>query len=132
MRSQAFKQNELSGKSDVHLEDVLCHKIGRRLFHNFLKKEFSDENLEFWVECENFKTLSNTKQSKHAAKIYQKYVAENSPMEVNIDGPTRTFLAADVTCPSSEMFNEAQRQIFKLMQLDSFPRFVSFIRENSE
>ena len=33
--------------------------MGLRVFTEFLQKEFSQENIQFWVECEKFKALSD-------------------------------------------------------------------------
>ena len=33
-----------------------------RLFQEFLKKEFSEENLVFWIACEQYKKIGNLEQ----------------------------------------------------------------------
>jgi regulator of G-protein signaling len=33
--------------------------MGLFVFTEFLKKEFSQENIQFWIECEKFKKLSD-------------------------------------------------------------------------
>lgn len=59
--------------------------VGLPAFATFLKSEFSEENIEFWMACEDYKKMAS--QENLAAKandIYDKYVAVNSPREVCI------------------------------------------------
>ena len=51
-------------------------------FHGFLEDEFSEENLDFWSDVEAYKKSSSKKQVESARKIFQKYVATDSPQEV--------------------------------------------------
>lgn len=54
------------------------------MFRTFLKGEFSDENVDFWIECEEFRKMKEGKKStiQKAHSIYSKYIAEQSPKEV--------------------------------------------------
>ena len=54
---------------------------GLELFRDFLRTEFSDENVEFWVACEEYKQLK-TNYSPIAQRIYSDYVAIQAPREV--------------------------------------------------
>jgi regulator of G-protein signaling len=36
--------------------------MGLYVFTEFLKKEFSQENIQFWIACENFKKLSDQEE----------------------------------------------------------------------
>lgn len=54
------------------------------LFRLFLQREFSEENIEFWLACEEYKKLSSAaKQLPKAKQIYNEYVAVQAPKEVN-------------------------------------------------
>jgi len=56
---------------------------GRELFGEFLRNEFSDENLEFWLECERFRACEDDQQLAVVARqIYQDFVAPNAPRQV--------------------------------------------------
>ena len=44
------------------LERLLNDEIGLHVFTEFLKKEFSQENIQFWVECEKLKKLTDLEQ----------------------------------------------------------------------
>ena len=50
------------------------HVDGIRLFEDFLKSEFSEENIQFWKACEHFKTVPDHMVEKEATIIYEEYI----------------------------------------------------------
>uniref|UniRef100_A0A5F9C498 Regulator of G-protein signaling 8 n=1 Tax=Oryctolagus cuniculus TaxID=9986 RepID=A0A5F9C498_RABIT len=62
---------------------LLAHKYGVAAFRAFLKTEFSEENLEFWLACEDFKkTRSAAKLASRAHRIFEEFVDVQAPREV--------------------------------------------------
>lgn len=57
---------------------------GSALFHAFLTREFCEENIEFWMACEDFKKVKPNKMSSKAKKIYDDFLAVKAPKEVSI------------------------------------------------
>lgn len=56
---------------------------GLAAFHSFLQSEFSDENIEFWMSCEDFKKTKNpVKMATKAKKIYEDFIQADGPKEV--------------------------------------------------
>lgn len=55
---------------------------GRTAFANFLKSEFSEENMDFWVTCDDYKKTAPSKLAAKAMQIYQQYVEADAPNEV--------------------------------------------------
>lgn len=56
---------------------------GLAMFRSFLRSEFSEENIEFWVACEDFKkTKSPMKMAVKARKIYEDFIQTEGPREV--------------------------------------------------
>ena len=55
---------------------------GRQVFTNFLRSEFSEENIEFLNACKEFKQLSPAKMAAKAKLIFVKYVETDSPKQV--------------------------------------------------
>lgn len=54
-------------------------------FRAFLKTEFSEENLEFWLACEEFKKIrSATKLATRAHCIFDEYICSEAPKEVSV------------------------------------------------
>lgn len=60
---------------------------GLATFRNFLKSEYSDENIEFWLTCEDYKKIkSSFRMSSRAKKIYEQFIKAESPKEVKQAG----------------------------------------------
>ncbi|KAF5920244.1 hypothetical protein HPG69_010648 [Diceros bicornis minor] len=100
-------------------------------FKSFLKSEFSEENLEFWIACENYKKIkSPDKMAEKAKKIYEEFIQAEAPKEVgpdgevNIDHFTKDITMKNLVEPSLSSFDVAQKRIHALMEKDSLPRFV--------
>ncbi|MBN3316139.1 RGS4 protein, partial [Atractosteus spatula] len=107
------------------LESLVNNEDGLAAFTTFLKSEFSDENIEFWMACEEYKkTTSQTKLASKAKKIYDLYIAVESEKEVNLDSSTREETRKNIEDPKITCFDEAQKKIFLLMEKDSYRRFL--------
>uniref|UniRef100_A0A8C3BM98 Regulator of G-protein signaling 16 n=1 Tax=Cairina moschata TaxID=8855 RepID=A0A8C3BM98_CAIMO len=106
-------------------DQLLKSKNGVTAFHTFLKTEFSEENLDFWLACEDFKkTRSKTKLASKANRIFEEFVQSEAPREVNIDHETREITRKNLSGATSACFNEAQAKTRTLMEKDSYPRFL--------
>ncbi|XP_006250077.1 regulator of G-protein signaling 8 isoform X1 [Rattus norvegicus] len=104
---------------------LLSHKYGVAAFRAFLKTEFSEENLEFWLACEEFKkTRSTAKLVTKAHRIFEEFVDVQAPREVNIDFQTREATRKNMQEPSLTCFDQAQGKVHSLMEKDSYPRFL--------
>lgn len=56
---------------------------GMKIFQAFLKSEFSDENIEFWLVCEDYKKIkSSFKMSCRAKMIFKRYIQAEAVREV--------------------------------------------------
>ncbi|PIO34321.1 hypothetical protein AB205_0211660, partial [Aquarana catesbeiana] len=94
----------------VSFERLLQDPIGVRYFTEFLKKEFSEENILFWQACEYFSRVPAHDKNE-------------ATTPVNIDSQAQ--LADDIlNAPHPDMFKEQQLQIFNLMKFDSYTRFL--------
>ncbi|XP_061620479.1 regulator of G-protein signaling 12 [Phyllopteryx taeniolatus] len=107
-------------------ERLLQDPVAVRYFSEFLKKEFSEENILFWQACEYFSHVPATDKkqlSQRAGEIYNSFLSSKATMPVNIDSQAQ--LADDVlTSPRPDMFKTQQLQIFNLMKFDSYSRFL--------
>ncbi|XP_062333668.1 regulator of G-protein signaling 12b isoform X2 [Osmerus eperlanus] len=110
----------------VCFERLLQDPVGVRYFSEFLKKEFSEENILFWEACEFFSHVpeNDKKQlSQRAREIYNSFLSSKATTPVNIDSQAQ--LADDIlNAPRPNMFKEQQLQIFNLMKFDSYTRFL--------
>ncbi|XP_068604675.1 regulator of G-protein signaling 13-like [Brachionichthys hirsutus] len=107
------------------LERLLSSKYGEKIFRSFLKSEFSDENVEFWLVCEDYKKIgSSFRMSSRARTIFKRYVQPEAVREINIDHKTRDSIRRNVKAPTAVCFDDAQRIVYSLMERDSYPRFL--------
>lgn len=103
---------------------VMNSEMGRIVFTSFLRSEFSQENADFWIACEDYKKTPPSKLATKAKQIYQQYIEADAPNEVNLDAATREKTRRDVECGSPSCFDEAQKMIYNLMEKDSYRRFL--------
>ena len=68
---------------NVGFEKLLSTKAGRELFGSFLEKEFSSENLKFWIACEDVKQIKEAAQfSQQVEAIFNKFIDPSALDEV--------------------------------------------------
>ena len=58
------------GRWAFSILDLLKDPAGLDEFHKFLQKEFSAENLEFWLSCRKLKSLPNAEVKTRVAEIF--------------------------------------------------------------
>ncbi|XP_042897851.1 regulator of G-protein signaling 20 isoform X2 [Parasteatoda tepidariorum] len=98
---------------------------GRQIFREFLRLEYSEENILFWQACEDLKREKNPEIVEEKARsIYEDYVSILSPKEVSLDSKVREIVNKNMKQPTTDTFDEAQFQIYTLMHRDSYPRFL--------
>lgn len=100
---------------------------GRFYFRDFLRSEYSEENMLFWLACEELKNeLQNPEIVEEKARdIYKDYISILSNKEVSLDSRVREVIDRNMVDPNPYTFNEAQLQIYTLMHRDSYPRFLN-------
>ncbi|XP_036210828.1 regulator of G-protein signaling 18 [Myotis myotis] len=106
-------------------DKLLSHKDGLETFTRFLKTEFSEENIEFWMACEDFKKSKDRQQMMLKAKaIYEKFIQNDAPQEVNLDFHTKELIVKSIAQPTLHSFDAAQSRVYQLMEQDSYTRFL--------
>ncbi|XP_075065293.1 regulator of G-protein signaling 14 isoform X2 [Mixophyes fleayi] len=110
----------------VSFERLLKDNLGIEYFTEFLKKEYSAENIYFWKSCEKFQSISpeDTEQLlQESRRIYDEYLSSSSLCPVNVD--QQALITEEMLeKPSPNLFKAQQLQIFNLMKFDSYARFV--------
>lgn len=65
-------------------DQLMKNSAGRELFREFLKGEYSEENIAFWLACEQLKRENSPqKVESRAREIYEDYISILSPKEVS-------------------------------------------------
>ncbi|XP_004410077.1 PREDICTED: regulator of G-protein signaling 20 isoform X1 [Odobenus rosmarus divergens] len=107
-------------------DKVMLTPAGRNAFREFLRTEFSEENMLFWMACEELKKEANKTIIEEKARIiYEDYISILSPKEVSLDSRVREVINRNMVEPSQHIFDDAQLQIYTLMHRDSYPRFMN-------
>ncbi|CAJ1083634.1 regulator of G-protein signaling 8 [Xyrichtys novacula] len=107
------------------LNALLASQTGVQVFGAFLRSEFSEENLQFYLACEQYKQSSNNfSLQRRARDISNTYIQPGSPREVNLDGKTRDLTLTLLQAPSHNSLNHAQTRIYSLLDTDCYPRFL--------
>lgn len=105
---------------------------GRKIFRDFLRCEYSEENILFWLACEELKKETNPEAIEEKARfIYEDYISILSPKEVSLDSRVREIVNRNMVEPTPHTFDEAQLQIYTLMHRDSYPRWVTISTSRS-
>lgn len=118
----------------------------RSQFREFLRENYCEENLSFYLDVSEFVRQINNVQASddvseglaRAYSIYNAYLAAGSPCELNLDHQLRLEMAAQMTkavhsdetsmfqslAKVAELYDRAQKQVFRLMAGDSVPKFM--------
>ncbi|KAK2541570.1 regulator of G-protein signaling 18 isoform X2 [Columba livia] len=106
-------------------DKLLSEKAGLDAFMKFLKTEFSEENIEFWIACEDYKKSKTAHELLPKAKtIYETFIQKDAPKEVNLDFQTKEVTSQNIEQPVITTFDAAQNTVYRLMEQDSYPRFL--------
>ncbi|XP_051233473.1 regulator of G-protein signaling 21 [Dicentrarchus labrax] len=119
--------SKLSWPTKLHptLEKLLQDKKYLAAFHSFLESEFSEENIEFWLACEDYKSTTSPDDLRwKAGEIYQEFIQPTACREINVDHHIREKIKKSLEEPSLSCFEEAQKHVYMLMERDSCPRFL--------
>ncbi|NXX49732.1 RGS18 protein, partial [Tricholaema leucomelas] len=106
-------------------DKLLSEKAGLDAFTKFLKSEFSEENIEFWIACEDYKrSKTSCELLPKARTIYETFIQKDAPKEVNLDFQTKEVTSQNIRQPILTTFDAAQNTVYRLMEQDSYPRFL--------
>lgn len=119
------------GSWAADFDKLLSDPAGLQTFAEFLKKEFSHENIYFWCACEKFKSLeSGVDRLKFAREVMERHLEAGASEPVNVDSVANSSTIEQISQashdnpPSIDLFKTAQTQIYNLMKFDSFSRFL--------
>ncbi|XP_060642666.2 regulator of G-protein signaling 11 isoform X1 [Anolis sagrei] len=104
--------------------ELIGDPLGRVQLLEFLKKEFSAENLSFWEACEELRYGEQGRIAEIVDSIYQQFLAPGATRWVNIDSKTMERTLEGIKTPHRYVMDDAQMHIYMLMKKDSYPRFI--------
>uniref|UniRef100_A0A8D0HDG8 Regulator of G protein signaling 11 n=1 Tax=Sphenodon punctatus TaxID=8508 RepID=A0A8D0HDG8_SPHPU len=107
-----------------NFSELINDLLGRAQLLEFLKKEFSAENLSFWEACEELRYGEQARITEIVDSIYQQFLAPGATRWVNIDSKTMERTLEGIKTPHRYVMDDAQMHIYMLMKKDSYPRFL--------
>ena len=115
----------------TEFDNLLSDPAGLQTFTEFLKKEFSHENIYFWCACEKYRHTHDTVERCNIAKeIVERHLDTGAWEPVNVDSMARSCAQESLNMDGEEqvldinMFVAPQKQIYHLMKFDSYGRFL--------
>lgn len=110
------------GKS---FDALIRDKDGLQIFRKYMRSEFSDENIDFWLAVEDYRASDESEFEKKANIIFKTFVAKSAARAVNLRAPNREKVRQKVeTGVSRTTFDDSQKEIFDFMQRDTYQRFL--------
>lgn len=74
-------------------DNLLWDPQGCEAFKSFLEKEFSAENIRFWLAVNAFQFGSISGLRPNGDRIFEEFLAQNAVSEINIDSSTMAATA---------------------------------------
>ncbi|XP_014288997.1 regulator of G-protein signaling 7 isoform X3 [Halyomorpha halys] len=109
----------------LSFEDLLADPTGIQEFTNYLKKEYSHENIRFWLSVQELRHCSLKQVPEKVNMIYDEFLAIGAPCEINIDSKTQEESLAEMKAPSRFTFEAAAHHVYTvLLAKDCYPRFI--------
>lgn len=108
------------------LEEVFGDEEQLEIFKEYSKKRMCCEHVDFWIDCEKFKDITDSVVLKLRAKeLFDNYVDEGSPQQLNVDAPIVKAVRERLNEPTTDLFNDAQAYITSLMVTSVLPGFLA-------
>lgn len=137
---KAYQANQKVSGARYDFMSFLQNPRAYKLFADHLANEWASENLKFWTQVETFKSqyagFKKVRDSNIVAvQTFNTFIRPSAVMEVNIASSLRERLIKyfedhekddpdfNVTKIPETIFDDAQREIYALMEKDSFGRF---------
>ncbi|TKR58755.1 hypothetical protein L596_030163 [Steinernema carpocapsae] len=123
-----------------NLENLLNHKAGFYYLKQHMQSQRSDENIDFWKECEEYKKMKEGKKALQKAQlIYNEYLIESALRQVNLESEVmKATKAAFESGPKPDTFSLAQSKIELLIQQGPYvsflqsPIYLNLVKPSSE
>ncbi|XP_023289859.1 regulator of G-protein signaling 7 [Orussus abietinus] len=109
----------------LSLEELTSDPTGLQEFTNYLRKEYSHENIRFWLAVKDLRRSFQAQIPAKVNEIFEEFLAPGAPCEINIDGKTMEKVHQEMKNPSRFTFDSAAEHVYALLlKKDCYPRFV--------
>ena len=125
---RAFKKDisraSMKGQGPMSFENILADPVNLKYFKQFCIQEMSVENLLFWLEVEDYRTIEAPEYQQFVGKkIFRKYIQEDAPMGIAVSARNRKSIRLTAK-PEVDLYDKLQEEVVLSMKMDIFPRFV--------
>eukprot|EP01083_Nonionella_stella_P290474 988353_1 len=118
-------------KKRANLTQIISNKDSRKVFMNFLKSIYCQENLDFFLAVNEYGSLkfdSNVEARAAAKIITDRFLGDNAVQQVNLSSSASELVISrihNVNYVIDEgFFKDIRKDVFDLMFYDSFPKFL--------
>ncbi|XP_014245516.1 regulator of G-protein signaling 7-like isoform X2 [Cimex lectularius] len=109
----------------LSFEDLLADPTGVEEFTSYLRKEYSHENIRFWLAVKELRHCGQSQVPSKVNSIHQEFLAHGAPCEINIDSRTQEATLNEMKTPSRFTFDAAAHHVYTvLLNKDCYPRFI--------
>ncbi|XP_043471223.1 uncharacterized protein LOC122504265 isoform X3 [Leptopilina heterotoma] len=109
----------------LSMEELMSDPTGLLEFTNYLRKEYSHENIRFWMAVKDLRHSYQAQIAEKVNEIFKEFLAPGAPCEINIDGKTMEKVHQEMKNPSRFTFDSAAEHVYALLlKKDCYPRFI--------
>ncbi|KYQ47403.1 Regulator of G-protein signaling 7 [Trachymyrmex zeteki] len=109
----------------LSMEELMSDPTGLQEFTNYLRKEYSHENIRFWLAVKDLRHSFQAQIPDKVNEIFREFLAPGAPCEINIDGKTMEKIHQEMKNPSRFTFDSAAEHVYTLLlKKDCYPRFI--------
>ncbi|RZF42712.1 hypothetical protein LSTR_LSTR001507 [Laodelphax striatellus] len=109
----------------LSMELNVADQTGLQEFTNYLRKEYSHENIRFWMAVNDLRRSSQSQITTRVQEIYEEFLAPGAPCEINIDSKTMERTQNEMKSPTRFTFDSAAEHVYTLLlKKDCYPRFI--------
>ncbi|XP_050344767.1 regulator of G-protein signaling 9 isoform X2 [Nymphalis io] len=109
----------------LSIEELVSDPTGLQEFTSFLRKEYSHENIRFWLAVMDLRRSSTKQIPKKLEEIFEEFLKPGAPCEINIDGATAERVAEGIRSGSRYALDHAADHVYGLLlKKDCYPRFI--------
>ncbi|KDR13220.1 regulator of G-protein signaling 9 isoform X2 [Zootermopsis nevadensis] len=109
----------------ITMEELVSDPTGLKEFTNYLRKEYSHENIRFWMAVNDLRRSAQSQIQRKVREIFDEFLAPGAPCEINIDGKTMERVHQELRSPTRFTFDSAAEHVYTLLlKKDCYPRFI--------
>ena len=93
-------------------------------FRSYLQSEYADESLAFLQCVEEYR--QSEQKSRLARSIFEQFVRNDAPREINISGQSRQAIERAVRegLYEEDLYDRARKELILMLEYDSYVRFM--------